>query len=78
MAVGDRIPICDVCDLRLGRDRIGVREIDLEGHGDKRVGEREHEVCAHGSEPAPYDHLVELQGRVVLRVDVGHVNGEVE
>lgn len=78
MAVRHRISVCDIGDLRFARDGVGVREVDLEGHGDEGVGEGEHEVGAHCGEPAPDDHLVEFERWMALGVDVGHVNGEVE
>lgn len=78
MSISHRVSIRNIGDLRFARDRIGVREVDLESHGDEGVSEREHEVGAHCGEPAPDDHLVEFERRVALRVDVSHVDREVE
>lgn len=78
MTIRNRIPVRNVRDLRLRRYGVGVCEVDLERQGDERVGEREQEVGAECGEPAPEDELPELQGRVALWVDVGHVYGEVE
>lgn len=38
MTICDRVSVRNVCDLGLASDRVVVREIDLEGHGDERVG----------------------------------------
>lgn len=78
MAVRYRVPVGNIGDLRFARDGVGVCEVDLEGQGDEGVGEREHEVGAHCGEPAPDDHLVELERWMALWVDVGHMNGQVE
>lgn len=78
MAVRNRVPVGDVSNLGFARDRIGVCEVDLKGHGDEGVGERQHEVGAHCGKPAPDNHLPELERGVALWVDIGHVNGEVE
>jgi len=78
MTVRHRIPISNIGDLRFARYGVGVREVDLESHGDEGVGKRQHEVGAHCGKPAPDDHLVEFERWVALGVDVSHVNGEIE
>lgn len=78
VAIRDRVPVRNVRDLRLGRNGICVRKINLECHGDKRVGEREHEVGTECGEPAPENELPEFERWVALGVNVGHVDGQIE
>ena len=58
------------CDLGVGGDGVAAGEVDLEGQGDERVGEGEHEVGGDGGAPAPDDELVEFQRRVTLWLEV--------
>lgn len=61
------VPVCDwiaeryVRDLCLTRDRVRVCEVDLEGHGDEGVCEREEEVGCYRCEPSPEDQLIEME-----------------
>lgn len=78
VAIRHRVSVCNVSDLRLTRNRVCVCEVDLKGHRDEGIGEREHKVGTHCGEPAPDDHLVELEWWMALRIDVGHVDRQVE
>lgn len=78
MAVPNGIAVLCHCDLRIGRDWVRVREVDLEGHRYEAISEREKDICCNGRNPAPQNQLREFERWVSLRGEVLHVDGEVK
>ena len=59
-AIRHGIPFHHIGNLGFAGDGVRVREVDLESHADKGVGEREEEVGGDSSTPAPEDELGEF------------------